>query len=58
MRNSQGHAPNFTTACVFMFGVNIAWVFVAIWAIWGLVAVAALGWAINRAITFFEARRG
>jgi hypothetical protein len=40
-----------------MFGVNITWIFVAIWAIWGLIAVAALGWCVNRAISYVEARR-
>jgi hypothetical protein len=62
MRNTQattpGNAPNFTNAAVVMFGVNITWIFVILWAAWGLVAVAATGWAINRAINFFEKRRG
>ncbi|WP_299024092.1 hypothetical protein [uncultured Sulfitobacter sp.] len=58
MRHSQGSAPNFTQACIVMFGVNIAWVFVAIWAIWGLIAVAVTGWCINRVISYIEARRG
>ena len=58
MRNTQGSAPNFTQAAVFMFGVNIMWIFVAIWAVWGLIAVAATGWAINHAINFVEKRRG
>ena len=50
-------APNFTSACIVMFGVNLAWVFVVIWAIWGLVAVAALGWLVNRAIDRIAQRR-
>lgn len=55
--DDRGRAPDFTQACIVMFGVNIAWIFVAIWAIWGLIAVAALGWCINRAIGWIEARR-
>ena len=35
MKNSQGSAPNFKQACIVMFGVNVAWVFFVIWAIWG-----------------------
>lgn len=57
MNNTPGSAPNFTKACLVMFGVNIAWVFMVLWAIWGLIAVAVTGWCINRAITYLEARR-
>ncbi len=49
-------APNYTNACIVMFGVNIMWIFTVIWAIWGLVFVIALGALINRAMTFFELR--
>lgn len=62
MRNRQGdtpgNAPNFTNAAVVMFGVNITWIFMILWAAWGLVAVAATGWAINHAINIIEKRRG
>ena len=57
MNDSRGNAPNFTTACTVMFGVNLTWMLVAIWAIWGLIAVAVTGWAINRAINYIAARR-
>lgn len=49
--NDRPPAPDFTTACVVMFGVNITWIFMVIWAIWGLIAVAAIGWVVNRLIT-------
>lgn len=42
-----GTAPNYTNACIVMFGVNITWVLVAIWALWGLVAAILLGCSIN-----------
>jgi hypothetical protein len=57
MRNLPGAAPNFKNACVVLFGVNITWVLFVLWAIWGLVAAAALGWCINRCLSLFEARR-
>ncbi len=57
MDDMRGSAPDFTTACIVMFGVNIAWIFFAIWAIWGLVAVAGTGWCINRLISYVEVRR-
>ena len=43
-------APDYTRACLVMFGVNVLWVLVAIWAIWGLIAALALGWALNRGV--------
>ena len=51
-------APNYTSACVVMFGVNILWLFVVIWALWGLLAVALSGWAVNAMIDRIAARRG
>lgn len=48
--HSRPPAPNFTQACIVMFGVNLAWVFMVIWAIWGLLAVAVTGWVVNQVI--------
>ncbi|MFL4470561.1 hypothetical protein ACERZ8_11975 [Tateyamaria armeniaca] len=42
-----GRAPNYTTACVAMFGVNITCVLVVIWAIWGLIAALLLAVGVN-----------
>ncbi len=50
-----GEAPNLTSACVFMFGVNITWVLIAIWAVWGLVAALLLGWSVDKLITRMQA---
>ena len=44
---TQGKAPNYTTACIVMFGVNITWILVAIWAIWGLIAAVLLALGVN-----------
>lgn len=44
-------APDFTKACVVMFGVNITWVFMVVWAIWGLLLVMFLGVVINHLMT-------
>ncbi len=46
-----GRAPDFTNACIVMFGVNLTWVLVAIWAIWGLIAAICLSWGVNRLIS-------
>ncbi|MEQ6248571.1 hypothetical protein ABMC89_06760 [Sulfitobacter sp. HNIBRBA3233] len=58
MDDYPGRAPDFRKACLVMFGVNLSWILIAIWAIWGLIAVACTGWCINRAISYVEARRG
>ena len=51
MKNKPvGRAPNFTNACIFMFGVNLTWVLVVIWAIWGLLAAVLLGLSLNHLI--------
>ena len=52
----RGEAPNYTTACLVMFGVNLAWIFTLIWAVWGFIFVILLGWFINHAITRYESR--
>jgi hypothetical protein len=50
-------APNFTQACIVMFGVNVAWVLMVIWAVWGLLAVAVTGWVLNQIINLIDAAR-
>ena len=50
-------APNFTQACIVMFGVNLMWILMVIWALWGLLAVAVTGWVVNRLITRIGAAR-
>ncbi len=49
-------APNYTNACIVMFGVNITWVFMVIWAIWGLILVMVLGAFINHLMTRLQER--
>lgn len=57
-KNDRPTAPNYTQACIVMFGVNILWVFMVLWAVWGLVAVAIMGWTIKTLIDRIAARRG
>ncbi|MEM6940204.1 MAG: hypothetical protein AAF943_16635 [Pseudomonadota bacterium] len=46
----RGSAPNYTQACVVLFGVNITWILMVIWVWWGLLAVALTGWLVNHVI--------
>jgi hypothetical protein len=55
--NDRSPAPNFTQACIVMFGINITWIFVMIWAIWGLLGVAVTGWVVNQIINQIERLR-
>ena len=48
-------APNYTTACVAMFGVNLAWILIAIWSIWGLIIAVMFCGALNHAMTRIQA---
>lgn len=59
MRDSHDSpaAPDFTQACIVMFGINLTWIFVVIWAIWGLLAVAITGWLVNRLIARIDVVR-
>lgn len=52
-----GRAPDYTAACVVMFGVNLVWILFALLAAFGLAAVLAAGLALNGWITWLEARR-
>lgn len=43
-------APNYTHACIVMFGVNLLWILIVIWINWGLMAVAFVGWLVHQVI--------
>jgi hypothetical protein len=51
-------APNYTDACIVMFGVNLMWVLIVIWTVWGFIAAAAVGWVVNVVINRIAALRG
>lgn len=44
-------APNFTTACIVMFGINLSWILFAIWAVWGLIIAMLVSAGINHGMT-------
>lgn len=56
MDNGFRSAPDFTNACVVMFGVNLSWILFAIWSIWGLLMAILFSWAINHTMTWLHAR--
>lgn len=52
-----GRAPNYTTACVVMFGINLSWILIVVWAQYGLSAVVLLGLGLHYAIDWLEVQR-
>lgn len=56
--HKRSPAPDFTTACVVMFGVNLTWILMVIWALWGLAAVALTGLGVNHLIRRIKEARG
>lgn len=50
-------APNYTTPALVMMGVNLAWILIALWAAFGLLAALLLALVVNHAITLLAHRR-
>ncbi len=48
---------DYTNAALVSLGVNLLWIFMAIWAIVGFWAVVLAGLVLNRLITWLQARR-
>lgn len=52
-----GRAPNFTGACIVMFGVNLAWVMLFLFAVYGLVAAVFLALVLNHWMNWLDYKR-
>ncbi|MEE4188747.1 MAG: hypothetical protein V2I76_09925 [Roseobacter sp.] len=52
-----GRAPNFTNACIVMFGVNLAWVMMVLFAVYGLVAAVFIALVVNHWLNWLEHRK-
>ena len=50
-------APNYTNAALTMGWVNLMWVFMVIWGLWGLLPVLLISAGLNRGITCLALRR-
>lgn len=56
-RGTLSEAPNYTNAALIMGFVNLMWVFMALWAAFGLPAVFAAGYGLNYLINRLARRR-
>ena len=50
-RGQMPAAPNYTNAALVMGLVNLLWIFMALWMIFGLPMVMAVGYGLNLLIT-------
>lgn len=58
MQNHKlGRAPNFTGACIVMFGVNLGWLLMLLFAVYGLVAAVFVCLVVNHWLNWLEQRR-
>ena len=51
-------APNYTNAALTMAWVNLMWIFMLIWGVWGFLPALLVGAGLNRGITWLSLRRG
>ena len=50
-RGQLPEAPNYTNAALIMGLVNLLWIFTALWIMFGLPVVMAVGYVLNLLIT-------
>ncbi|MBY5987904.1 MULTISPECIES: hypothetical protein [Roseovarius] len=53
-RGQMPEAPNYTNAALVMGLVNLLWIFMALWMVFGLPVVMAVGYGLNLLITRFS----
>ncbi|MGR3452930.1 hypothetical protein [Pseudooceanicola sp.] len=54
--DSRPAAPNYTTAVLWMALMNLLWILCVIWVVFGLPAVMAAGWLLDRMIQRLRVR--
>ena len=55
-RGTLREAPNYTTPALIMGGLNLFWIMMVIWVAYGMIAVLALGFALERGIHWLSRR--
>ena len=53
----HNRAPDYTDAALVMGGVNLIWIFMLLWAVFGFWSVLAAGAALNALIARLASRR-
>lgn len=58
MRRGQlDAAPNYTNAALIMGLVNLLWIFMALWAAFGLPTIMLIGYILDKLISWMARRR-
>ena len=55
-RGTRREAPNYTLPALIMGGINLFWIMMVIWVAYGLVAVLAFSFALERGIHWLSRR--
>lgn len=55
-RGTMREAPNYTNAALIMGGLNLFWIMMVVWVAYGMVAVLALSFALERGIHWLSHR--
>ncbi len=50
-RGVLSEAPNYTNAALIMGGINLFWIMTVIWAMFGFLAVIAVGYVLDKLIS-------
>lgn len=50
-------APNYTNAALIMGLVNLLWIFVVLWAVFGLPTIMLLGYTLDKLISWMARRQ-
>ncbi len=56
-QHKLGRAPNYTGACIVMFGVNLGWVLLLLFALYGLAVAVFICLVVNHWMNWLEHRR-
>jgi len=51
-----GRAPDYTVPALVMLGVNLTWILVLVWALWGFAAALLLAALVHHVITRLATR--
>ena len=55
-RGMMREAPNYTTPALIMGGINLFWIMMLIWVVYGFLAVLAIGFTLDRMIHWLSNR--
>ncbi|MFK7940575.1 MAG: hypothetical protein AB8B82_14435 [Roseovarius sp.] len=56
-RGQMDAAPDYTNAALIMGLVNLLWIFMALWAVFGLPTIMLIGYALDKLISWKSRRQ-